>query len=113
MWRRINVFLYFNKDWDDSWGGHLELWDAAMTHPVVAIAPLFNRLVIFEASEYSWHGHPDPLQCPFNESRKSIAMYYYTVHDNPLWKRIPRKTLFMPRVGIDKWKVDEGHLMKT
>ena len=113
MWRRINVFLYFNKGWEDAWGGHLELWDADMTHPMVAIAPLFNRLVVFEASEHSWHGHPDPLRCPENESRKSIAMYYYTANDNPMWERVPRKTHFMPRPGVDSWAVGDGHRRKT
>ncbi len=47
MWRRVNVFLYINEDWDENWGGHLEFWDAAMTRMEVQIAPLFNRLVSF------------------------------------------------------------------
>lgn len=76
--RRINVLLYLNSDWDESWGGHLELWDSNMTNCVKKIAPLFNRLVVFSTTDTSFHGHPDPLVCPPEVRRKSIALYYYT-----------------------------------
>ena len=26
----------------------------------------------------SYHGHPDPLNCPIDRSRKSIATWYYS-----------------------------------
>ena len=107
MWRGVNVFLYLNEDWDDEWGGHLELWNENMTEVVTRIAPLFNRLVIFTPSETSWHGHPDPLKCPEHYSRKSIALYYYTVEDYEV--REPRVTDFRPRPNIDSFTV-ESHL---
>lgn len=109
MWRRINVFLYLNEGWKEEWNGHLELWNDDMSEVEVKILPLFNRLVIFEASESSWHGHPEPLLCPFNTSRNSIAMYYYTAHDNPLWHREKRQTLFMPRANIDTWSPEQRY----
>ncbi len=70
--------IYFNKNWQDSYGGKLELWDKAMTHKVKEIAPLFNRCVIFNTDADSFHGHPDPLTTPPGITRKSIALYYYT-----------------------------------
>ncbi len=76
--RRVNVLIYFNKNWQDSYGGKLELWDKAMTHKVKEIAPLFNRCVIFNTDADSFHGHPDPLTTPPGITRKSIALYYYT-----------------------------------
>ena len=36
------------------------------------------HVVIFRTDYESNHGFPDPLRCPENQSRKSIALYYYT-----------------------------------
>lgn len=90
----MNVFLYLNEDWEEDWGGHLEFWKDLNT-PVKKISPTFNKLVVFTTSEESWHGHPDPLLCPSNRSRKSIALYYYTVDD--AYIREKRVTDFRPR----------------
>src|ERR1700728_2756304 len=49
--RRINALLYLNPDWQDEWGGHLELWNRTMTHRVQKIAPKFNRLVVFSTTD--------------------------------------------------------------
>lgn len=76
--RRINVLIYLNEDWEESYGGHFELWERDKSQCAVRISPLFNRMAIFSTTDYSWHGHPDPLTCPLDRSRKSIALYYYT-----------------------------------
>jgi hypothetical protein len=76
--RRINVLLYLNHDWPEGFGGHLELWNKAMTRCEVRTLPLFNRMVIFTTTDFAYHGHPDPLTCPHNRARRSIALYYYT-----------------------------------
>lgn len=75
--RQLNLLIYFNKDWDEAWGGQLELWDSEMKGCVRSIAPAFNRAVIFRTIEGSFHGHPDPLTCPAERSRKSIAFYLF------------------------------------
>lgn len=80
--RRLNLIVYLNPEWDEAWGGNLELWrdpyaDAA---PAARIAPVFNRCVIFETTEHSWHGF-DTIALPPEQksrSRKSIALYFYT-----------------------------------
>tara|TARA_R100000501_G_C2590818_1_gene90883 strand:- start:218 stop:832 length:615 start_codon:yes stop_codon:yes gene_type:complete len=77
-YRRLNVILYFNNEWEDSWGGCLELWTDGVKACAHSIEPHGNRLVIFETTETSWHGHPDPLTPPPGVTRKSIAAYYYT-----------------------------------
>ncbi len=76
--RRINLLLYLNKNWQDKYNGHLELWDKDMTTCAQRIAPLFNRVVIFNTTDFSYHGHPDILQCPEGMQRQSLALYYYT-----------------------------------
>lgn len=76
--RRVNVLVYLNEDWKEEYGGHFELWERDMSRCVNRIAPLFNRLAIFSTTDFSWHGHPDPLACPPDRSRRSLALYYYT-----------------------------------
>ncbi len=80
--RRVNVLVYLNKDWDTAWGGDLELWERDMSACGQKIAPLFNRCVVFNTDEDSFHGLPDPIMCPEGETRKSIALYYFTVEKN-------------------------------
>lgn len=76
--RRVNVLIYLNKDWEDTYGGHFELWNSDVTECAERILPLFNRLVIFTTTDFSYHGHPNPLTCPDHRSRKSLALYYYS-----------------------------------
>lgn len=99
--RRINVIVFLNKDWKDEYGGHLELWARDMSECRVKIAPLYNRMAIFSTTDWSWHGHPEPLRCPPGMSRKSIALYYFTV-DRPEGETVPDKqsTRFVPRPGV-------------
>lgn len=77
--RRVNLLVYLNKDWQPEYNGDLELWDREMRGVVQKIAPTFNRCVIFNTDEDSFHGLPDPIQCPEDVTRKSIALYYFTV----------------------------------
>jgi len=76
--RRLNILIYLNKDWEDSYGGHFELWDRRMTKCEKKILPIFNRMALFSTTSFSYHGHPNPLTCPTDRSRKSLALYYYT-----------------------------------
>ncbi len=76
--RRLNALVYLNKDWKEEYGGHFELWDVEMKGCVKKVLPLFNRLVVFSTTSFTYHGHPEPLRCPPDRSRRSIALYYYT-----------------------------------
>lgn len=76
--RRLNLLIYLNKDWQEEYGGHFEMWDVDMTECQKKILPLFNRCVIFSTTDFSFHGHPEPLTCPENRTRKSLALYYYS-----------------------------------
>jgi Rps23 Pro-64 3,4-dihydroxylase Tpa1-like proline 4-hydroxylase len=76
--RRVNVLIYLNKNWKDEYGGHLELWDREMRECKKKIVPNFNKIVIFSTNDFSNHGHPNPVTCPNNYSRKSIALYYFS-----------------------------------
>jgi hypothetical protein len=80
--RRLNLIVYLNPRWDAAWGGSLELHSdpRAADDRVTLIAPLFNRCVIFETNEVSWHGFSRIALPPeaASLSRKSVALYFYT-----------------------------------
>ena len=81
--RRLNAILYLNEEWQPEWGGAFELWNQDMSACVESILPAFNRLIIFETHDFSYHGHPTPLACPPGRSRKSVIVYYYTSTQRP------------------------------
>jgi len=81
--RRVNLLLYLNRDWQPEWGGDLQLWATDMSHCVESIAPIGNRMVVFTTSESSYHGHPDPMTCPPEVARQSLALYYFTEESKP------------------------------
>lgn len=76
--RRMNIIVYMNKDWKKEYNGYLELWDMDTKTQLEYVEPKFNRCVVFETNEISFHGHPKPLKTPPGQSRKSLALYYYT-----------------------------------
>ncbi|HMP28914.1 MAG TPA: 2OG-Fe(II) oxygenase [Saprospiraceae bacterium] len=108
--RRLNFLIYLNEDWDESYGGHFELWEKDMSKSAVKILPLFNRIAMFSTTGDSWHGHPDPLSCPPDRSRKSLALYYYTngrpAHEVSKADESRITTTFKGRKGLDDTSVD-------
>lgn len=75
--RRLNILIYLNKFWKDEYGGGLEMWNEDVTKMVKVAQPKFNRCLIFETNEISYHGY-GKINVPEDESRKSIYGYYYT-----------------------------------
>jgi hypothetical protein len=101
--RRLNLLLYLNDDWQAEWGGALELWEQDMSASNKSILPLANRCVIFNTTDHSYHGHPDPLACPPDRTRQSLALYYYTNGRPRGEASASRSTLFQPRPD-EAWK---------
>jgi hypothetical protein len=97
--RRLNLLVYLNRDWDPSFGGALELWDREMTHAVSSILPVFNRCVLFATTDFSYHGHPQPLACPPDRTRRSMALYYYTNGRPEEERSAAHSTLYQERPG--------------
>jgi hypothetical protein len=80
--RRINLILYLNPEWDAAWGGALDLYRDPRSDatPSRSVLPRFNRCVLFETHDRSWHGF-GPVTPPADRpqlSRRSIALYFYT-----------------------------------
>lgn len=110
--RRLNLLIYLNDDWDETYGGELELWDRGMTACQHRISPVLGRAVIFNTDLNSFHGHPTPLTCPPERSRRSIATYYYTSPVDGLKALRERGTVFKSRPGSGDrtdWKIIMEH----
>ncbi|MBD0294602.1 MAG: 2OG-Fe(II) oxygenase [Flavisolibacter sp.] len=98
--RRVNLLVYLNQDWKPEYRGELELWEKDMSCCVQSILPVFNRAVIFNTDEDSYHGLPDPIQCPEDMTRKSIALYYFTEERNVLPKKRSTNYRARPKDGL-------------
>jgi hypothetical protein len=112
--RKLNLLVYLNEDWEDDYGGQLELWDKQMRACVVRVKPVFGRAVIFNTALDSFHGHPDPLNCPPERSRRSIATYYYSAPEAGLAALPKRTTNFRARPGSgdrSDWQVRRHHFV--
>lgn len=96
--RRLNLIVYLNHEWDLSWGGNIELHSNPRDpnlNQITQFAPLFNRCVIFETNEISWHGFAK-INLPEEKrhlSRKSMTVYYYT-KDRPAHEIVPPHNTF-------------------
>lgn len=99
--RRLNMIIYLNKEWNDEYGGNLELWDKSMQNKVHSIAPVYNRCVIFNTDADSFHGHPDPLTTPENVKRRSLALYYYTASKRIYNESVSHSTMYKARANED------------
>lgn len=100
MQRKVNIIIYLTKDWQKEWGGGLELWshDWSSHQPrkcEKVIDNIFNRAIIFDTTQNSWHGLPNYIDCPEGVIRKSIAAYY--VKPAPTSTEYRYRALFAPR----------------
>ena len=102
--RKLNLIIYLTEGWKPEWGGGLELW----SHNPETKLPLrkektihnvFNRAILFDTTQKSWHGLPEPLDCPEGVYRKSMAVYYMT---DPPEDVDPRKRGFVCSNGRSK-----------
>lgn len=104
--RRLNAILYLNPGWSDHWGGEFGIYDAKGEVCLKRVAPLFNRLVIFDSHDYSFHGLPEPINFPLEAGgRKSIILYYYTKERRPpehTNTEDPHSALWVKRRLLDK-----------
>lgn len=99
--RRLNLIVYLNPEWEAGWGGELQLHrdPTAGVAPDASIAPAFNRCVVFETNDRSWHGF-DPIRLPPARrelSRRSIALYFYTPADAAQAPEAAHSTVYVSR----------------
>jgi Rps23 Pro-64 3,4-dihydroxylase Tpa1-like proline 4-hydroxylase len=82
--KQVTLGIYLSYEWKEEYGCQLEIWkgenayndDAKLIEKVNSVAPLFNRLVIFECNDYSWHGNPEPACGPSDSKRIFVTLSY-------------------------------------
>jgi hypothetical protein len=99
--RRLNLLLYLNKDWREEYDGQLQLWNRDMSRCEAKVLPIFNRVMVFGTTDFTYHGHPDPLQCPDGMTRKSLALYYFSNGRPAEEVTGEHSTIFLPRDDKD------------
>jgi Rps23 Pro-64 3,4-dihydroxylase Tpa1-like proline 4-hydroxylase len=97
--RKLNLIVYLTPDWNPAWGGGLELWshNSETNGPgkcVTRVECVFNRAVLFDTTQNSWHGLPTPIDCPEGVYRKSMAVYYLTDPEDSCEQR--QRALYAP-----------------
>lgn len=114
--RRLNLLVYLNKEWDESWGGSIELHSNPRKpdeNQISSFTPDFNRAVIFETNEYSWHGFRK-INLPADRrhlSRKSLSVYLYT-KTRPQHEIVPEHgTFYVQRPLLSH--IQPGHVVTT
>lgn len=112
--RRLNLIVYLNKGWQAEWGGALELHSnprRPQENRYQSFNPIFNRAVLFETNERSWHGFPriDLPPAERNRSRKSISIYLYT-RERPAEEIAPLHGTFYVQRPLPAW-VQPGHAL--
>jgi hypothetical protein len=103
--RRLNALLYLNPEWEPSWGGEFGIYDKTGEVCLKKIPPVFNRLIVFDSHDFSFHGLPDPVMFPEGSQRRSIILYYYTKEPRPaqhVAEAAPHSALWKKRGLHDK-----------
>ncbi len=82
--RRLNLIIFLNPEWREEWGGNLEFWNKDVTQCMHSISPIFNRCVLFECTDHSYHGY-SKIKCPASTTRKSFYQYYFSEPEQKLF----------------------------
>jgi DNA topoisomerase IB len=114
-YRRLNILIYLNEDWQEDWGGNVEIWDKNVKHCAASFSPVLNRCVMFATSDISFHG-VTAVTSPTGIARKSFAIYLYSKdpaaamseeHYSTIFKARPdekaQKYLWMPAESIGRF----------
>jgi hypothetical protein len=97
--RRLNLIVYLCKNYNSGGEGFLELWDMETETLIESVPPKFNRCIVFETNEISYHGHPKPWVNKSGETRKSLSVYYYTEGREDIADTEAHSTLYVNTEG--------------
>jgi len=118
--KQVTLGIYLSYDWKEEYGCDLEIWrgensandGANLIERVDSISPLFNRLVLFTCNDYSWHGNPEPANCPDTSKRIFITLSYLSENFEDQNKRMKAFFIARPSDPADEEK-DKLRLLRA
>jgi len=75
--RMLSIIVYLNPKWQEDWGGALKFNDFNNEKTIQEVYPKFNRAVIWRYHKRGFHGYPDPLRCPEDQTRNTFRLFFY------------------------------------
>lgn len=92
--RAVSIIVYFNKEWQEEWGGCLNFYDFDNKDILSSIKPDWGNLLIWSYHNLIYHGYPNPITCPDNQSRKGMRLFYYQSKSVPDATNPPHRSLY-------------------
>lgn len=79
-WRVLNLLYYVTPNWDEEYGGNLELWPNGLKEDQITLHSKFNRLVVMATHNNSLHSVSPVV---FDGFRRCVSNYYFS--NNPIY----------------------------
>jgi len=76
-WRVLNLLYYVTPNWQENYGGNLELWPNGLNKEQITIHSKFNRLAVMATHNGSLHS-VSPVT--YNGTRCCVSNYYFSNH---------------------------------
>jgi len=92
--RAVSIIIYFNRGWLEDWGGSLNFYDSKKKKIYSSIKPDSGNMLVWTYKNLIYHGYPDPIDCPDNECRRGIRLFYLTSDAKTDPKNPPHRSLY-------------------
>lgn len=92
--RAVSIIIYFNRGWLEDWGGSLNFYDTKNQKIHSSIKPDSGNMLVWTYKNLVYHGYPDPIDCPENECRRGIRLFYLTSDAKTDPKNPPHRSLY-------------------
>jgi hypothetical protein len=92
--RAVSIIIYFNKDWNVDWGGSLNFYDFKNEALLSSVKPDWGNMLVWNYHNLVYHGYPEPMTCPEDQSRKGMRLFYYQSRSKPDADNPPHRSLY-------------------
>ncbi|WP_417351921.1 2OG-Fe(II) oxygenase [Flavobacterium alkalisoli] len=75
LWRVLNLLYYVTPDWEEQYGGNLELWPNGLKARQITVHSKFNRLAVMATHSHSLHS-VSPVN--YDGFRCCVSNYYFS-----------------------------------